>query len=265
MSRKSRTLLLSAVLFTVVTGAASAFLISRASIKSPAPTPQSSAQRRTTRGVRNLSLQPEALSVAHRLGNRFRPLSRATSIAEGSLTIAGNQQGLTLIRRQTDTGETVELFVGTRGLTWSDREGIRATSSLPTNTERLLAERLIFDSPDQFVFAQLRGASYFTVARNVRPTDAGDNYTGPVWNLVRVDEPQQDEDLRSLSTWRIYYINTQTGLPDRVEYQLNGQQIKAEFVDRIDQNAEKTPSHVRWSTNDQTIMEYWTTNVSHTQ
>ena len=264
MSRKSRTLLLSAAVFTVVTGAASAFLIIRASIKSPAPITQSSAQQRTTR-VRNVSLQPEALSVAHRLGNRFRPLSRATSIAEGSLTIAGNQQGLTLIRRQTDTGETVELFVGTRGLTWSDREGIRATSSLPTNTERLLAERLVFDSPDQFVFAQLRGASYFTVARNVRPTDAGDNYTGPVWNLVRVDEPQQDEDLRSLSTWRIYYINTQTGLPDRVEYQLNGQPIKAEFVDWIDQNAEKTPSHVRWSTNDQTIMEYWATNVSHNQ
>jgi hypothetical protein len=183
----------------------------------------------------------------------------------GSLTIAGNQQRVTLIRRQTESGETVELLMGSRGLTWSDREGIRALSSLPTDTERLLAERLIFDSPDQFVLAQLRGASYFTVARNVRPTDAGDDYTGPVWNLVRVDEPQQNENLRSLSTWRIYYINTQTGLPDRVEYQLNGQEIKAEFVDWIGQNDEKTPSHVRWSTNDQTIMEYWATNVSHNQ
>ena len=265
MSRKSRTLLLSAALVSVVTGAASAFLIISASTKPLVPITQSSAQQRTTRGLRNLSLRPEALSVARRLGNRFRPSSRATSIAVGSLTIAGNQQRVTFIRRQTEGGETVELLLGSRGLTWSDREGIRALSSLPTDTERLLAERLIFDSPDQFVLAQLRGASYFTVARNVRPTEAGDDYAGPVWNLVRVDEPQQNENLRSLSTWRIYYINAQTGLPDRVEYQLNGQEIKAEFVEWTDQNAEKTPSHVRWSTNDQTIMEYWATNVSHNQ
>jgi hypothetical protein len=45
-----------------------------------------------------------------------------------------------------------------------------------------------------------------------------------------VDEPQTDESRRPLSTWRIYYLNVATGLPDRVEYQLNGQEIKAEFL-----------------------------------
>jgi hypothetical protein len=265
MPRKSRTLLFSAVLVLLVAGAASAFLIIHASTKSPPPITQSPGQRRPTSVLRNLSLRPEALGVARRLGNRFNPSSRAVSVAVGSLTIAGSQQRVTFIRRQTENGEAVELLLGGHGLTWSDREGIRAPSGLLTDAERSPAERLIFDSPDQFVLAQLRGASYFTVARNVRPADAGDDYTGALWNLVRVTEPQENENSASLSSWRIYYINSQTGLPDRVQYQLNGQEIKAEFLEWTEQNAEKTPSYIRWSANDQTIMEYWTTNVSHKQ
>jgi hypothetical protein len=86
-----------------------------------------------------------------------------------------------------------------------------------------------------------------------------------LWNLVRVDEPQVDENRRALSTWRIYYINVQTGLPDRVEYQFNDKQIRAEFLDWIEQQGEKTPSRVRWSSDGQTVMEYRATNVSHNQ
>jgi hypothetical protein len=184
----------------------------------------------------------------------------------GSLTIAGSQRPVIIIRRQTETGETVELLLGGRNLTWGEREGIKPGADPPTDTERLLFERLIFDSPDQFVLAQLRRASYFTVARNVRPTDAADDYQGPLWNLVRVDEPQETEDPgRPLSTWRIYYVNAQTGLPDRIEYQVNGQDTRADFVEWTEQFGEKTPSHVRWSRDGQVVMEFHATSVSHSQ
>jgi hypothetical protein len=129
----------------------------------------------------------------------------------------------------------------------------------------LLVERLTLDSPDQFVLAQLRGASYFTIARNVRPADAVDGYNGPLWNLVRIDERQQNEALRPQSTWRIYYLNVQTGLPERVEYQLNGQEIKVEFLEWTEQQGEKTPSYVQWTSNGQPIMEYRAATVSHNQ
>jgi hypothetical protein len=155
--------------------------------------------------------------------------------------------------------------LGSRSLTWSDKEGTKAGSSLVSDAERLLVERLILDSPEQFVLAQMRGASYFTVARNVRPTDATDGYSGALWNLVRVDEPQNEESRRALSTWRIYYINVRTGLPDRVEYQFNGQEIKAEFLAWSEAQGEKTPSHIRWSSGDRTVMEYQVTSVSHNQ
>jgi hypothetical protein len=169
---------------------------------------------------------------------------------------------VTIVRQQTENGESVEIALGGRTLTWSAGEAIKGSSSL-TETERLLAERLVFDSPDQFVLAQLRGASYFTVARNVRPADASDDYAGPLWTMVRIDEPQQNENSLPLSQWRIYYINAQTGLPDRIEYQLHGVDIRTDFLDWTEQHGEKTPSRIRWSSGGRTIMEYGAASISY--
>jgi hypothetical protein len=169
---------------------------------------------------------------------------------------------MSVTRRQTESGETVDLSFANRALTWNAEEGTKTNGAEATDSDRLLLERLLLDSPDNFVLAQVRGASYFTVAHNVRPTDATDGYDGPLWNLVRVDESPTDEKLRPLSTWRIYYINVRTGLPDRVEYQLNGREIRADFLEWTAQQGEKTTSHIRWSSDGQTIMEYRATSVS---
>ena len=260
MSRRRNTFVLGGVSIALIACATSIILITRAATeRAPAP----SAQPRKTSKNRNLSLKPEALAVSRRLGNRFKSMDQPVSTAVGTVTIGSEQHHLILKRRQTPDGEDVDVQVGNRGLKWNAREALQG--SLP-EADRLLAERLILDSPDQFVLAQLRGAGYFTVARNVRPTDAGDDYNGPLWNVVRVDEPQpQDDNLRPFSSWRLYYINTQTGLPDRIEYQLNGQDIRTDFVEWNDQNGEKTPVHVRWSSGGQVIMEYTARNVSHNQ
>ena len=265
MSRKVMAVLSGAALIGIAAYAINAFLITRAAPHAASLNTQEPVQQRANRGGRNVSLQPEALRVSRRLGKRFARSSHAITTTFGSLTLAGNQQPLTLVRRQTESGEDVELALEGRGLTWTDKDGIKAGSGVVTDMERLLVERLLLDSPDQFVLAQLRGASYFTVARNVRPTDANDGYKGALWDLVRVDEPQTEEKLRAFSAWRIYYINVQTGLPDRVEYQLNGQEIKAEFLAWSETQGERTPSRVRWSSGGQTVMEYQVTNVSHDQ
>ena len=111
------------------------------------------------------------------------------------------------------------------------------------------------------MLAQLRGATYFTIVRNLRPTDTNDGYAGPLWTLVRVNEPQAAA-ARPLSPWRIYYLNVQTGLPDRVEYELNSQPVTVEFVEWIKQGEETNPSVVKWSSNGQPLMELRITNVS---
>ena len=263
MFRTPRNLLLLVVCLAGLIAVTSVFVITRASVETSAPAKQGSAQVARTRGPRNLSLQPEALRVGRRLGKRFGPAARGTSVITGTLTIAGDAEAITITRQQTQTGEAVELVLPDKRLTWSDREGATVTSRNLSAAERLLVERLTLDSPDQFVLAQLRGASYFTIARNVRPAEAQDGYSGPLWNLVRVDEPQQDESLRPQSTWRIYFINAETGIPERVEYQLNGQGIRVEFLEWSEQQGEKTPTYVRWTSAGQPLMEYRAGSVSH--
>lgn len=237
-------------------------LITRASSEASSQTTQITTSQPINKGRRNLSLQPEALRVARQLGKRFGADSRAVSASSGQLSIAGTEQAITFTRRQTESGETVELSLTNRALTWNADEGTKTSAGALTENERLLLERLILDTPDNFVLAQLRGASYFTVGRNVRPADAADGYDGPLWNLVRVDEPQVEEKLRPLSTWRIYYLNVQTGLPDRVEYQMEGKEIRAEFLEWTEAQGEKTPSRIRWLSDGQTLMEYHATSIS---
>lgn len=266
MLRMSKSFVAGGVCLAVVVAVMSVVvLITRASHDSSVRTSAVSPPRAANKGHRNLSLQPEAARVARQLGKRFGSASQSVTALSGQLLVGGNQQALALTRRQAENGETVELSLLNRMLTWNANEGTKADASAPTETERLLLERLTLDSPDNFVLAQLRGASYFTVARTVRPTDATDGYSGPLWNLVRVDEPQVEENRKARSTWRIYYINVQTGLPERVEYQLNGKEIRAEFLAWTEQQGEKTASHIKWSSDGQTIMEYRATSVSHNQ
>lgn len=261
MSRRSRTVLCCVALLVIAT-VASAFLITRAA-PGKGGTLQSAAQPRAVRrGPRNLSLQPEALRVARQLGKRFSATSKETSVVAGTLMLAGATQPLTITRQQTDTGEQIELLIGSRALSWNAQEGTKAANGLIGDAERLLAERLTLDSPDQFVLAQLRGASYFTIAQNVRPAAANDGYSGPLWDLVRVAEPPEKDEARPLSQWRIYYLNTATNLPDRVEYELNGQPMTVEFLEWTKQDEEALPSHVRWSSNGQTLMEFRATSIS---
>jgi hypothetical protein len=98
---------------------------------------------------------------------------------------------------------------------------------------------------------QLRGASYYTVARSVRPADAPDGYDGPLWTIVRV--------------WRLYYINTATGLIDRIESEVEGQLIVAEISSWTEQDGEKLPAQIVWTRNGQTLMQYSLTNFSQSQ
>lgn len=218
--------------------------------------------------ARNLNLQPVALNLARRLGKRFSPAKYEKSVVIGTLTISSEQQQIIqTTRTQTSDGEEVEIRIAgsQASLTWNNTDGPLSSRSRPSVADRELIERLVHDSPDQFVLGQLRGASYFTVARNVRPTDAGDGYSGPLWNIVRVDDPERDQEKRPQSQWRLYYINTSTGLIDRIVSEVNGQQIVAEISAWGEANGEKVPTEIIWTRQGQTLMTYRLTNFSHNQ
>lgn len=228
--------------------------------------PQKSTQARSAPGRRNLSLQPEAMKLARLLGKRFVSDNNSTSALVGTLTIGSETRTIQMMRKQSEDGESVEIRVaGSPLLSWDGKQGALDTDQQATGSNRELIERLVFDSPDQFVLMQLRGASYYTVARSVRPVDATDGYNGPLWTIVRVDDPQRDEAKTATSRWRLYYINTATGLIDRIESEVDGQRIVAEISSWTEQGGEKLPAQIVWTRDGQTLMQYSLTNFSQSQ
>lgn len=242
----------------------SVIVFSRASAESAAlANTQSQSQRR--KKLRNLVLQPQAAAVNRKLGNRFKA-DNGRSVLVGTITIGSDRQPVTIIRSLTDTGETVELNLIGRKFMWTDAEGITvAQGAAAAEAQHLAVERLVFDSPDQFVLAQLRGASYQTVMRNLRPTNATDDYSGPLWDMVRVNDPQTNESAKPKSPWRLYFINSISGLIDRVESDLDGQRVEASILQWTEQNGEKMPSQIRWTMNGQTLMEFELNSASQGQ
>jgi hypothetical protein len=128
---------------------------------------------------------------------------------------------------------------------------------LANGVERSLIERVTLDSPDQFIQAQLRMASYYTIARNVMPPEAngGDEYNGPVWDVVRITEPKGEGGGRPLGPIRHYFLNSSTGLPEKVVSDEQGQTIVAELSGWINQGGELLPTRIVWSRDKQIIME----------
>ncbi|HYW74741.1 MAG TPA: hypothetical protein VE961_27190 [Pyrinomonadaceae bacterium] len=203
--------------------------------------------------------------MSRRLGSRFQPDKLQRTVLNGTLTVGPDSRHVEIIRTQTDRGEDVEIHLAGHQnvLEWTEADGVRSSSGAANQNDRLLIERLLFDSPDQFVLAQLRGASYSLVSTTVRPTDAGDDYSGPLWNVVRVAEPDTGPTKKPQSSWRLYYINVSTGLIDKVISESAGQKIVAEFADWTDLRGDKVPAHIRWTTSGQTLMQYDLIGLSH--
>ncbi len=202
--------------------------------------------------------------MGRRLGGRFAPGKREKSVLTGTLTIGSERRIVQTTRTQTDAGELVEIGIvgSTTPLSWNAAQGSLSSTSRATGSDRELIERLVLDSPDQFVLAQLRGASYYIVVRNARPDDASDGYAGPLWNIVRVHDPQTDQEKRPLSQSRLYYLNTTTGLIDRIVSEPQGQRIVAELI-WTESNGEKVPAQITWTSQGQIIMQYSLMNFSH--
>lgn len=219
------------------------------------------------RSQSRLALQPEADKQRRRLGQRFLAPGREVSTLIGMLTLGADRQTVRIVRSQDDDDERLTILLsGVQGtFTWSGLDGAKSDGSPAIGKLRALIERLALDSPDQFILAQLRGAAYYTVARAVRPSEAGgsDNYAGPVWDVVRISEPDGRTQNKPQSSWRLYYINAQTGLIDKAISQEQGQTTTAEFSGWVNQGGERAPTRITWTQNKQVVMELSLNNIAH--
>lgn len=239
----------------------------------PAPLPQGTSTPQSNSATSHsdfqsrLARQPEVSKLRRIIGQRLTGHNREMSVMIGRLTIGTDERNVRILRRQDDGGESVEVAIGNQQtpFTWSAAEGAKSSGNTLSDTERAIIERLTFDSPDQFVLAQLRGASYYTVGHNVRPAEAGgsDNYTGPTWDIIRISEPARNAPSTLQSRWRLYYINSITGLIDRIVSEAQGETVTAELSGWTTVQGEKVPSQITWSRQGQVIMQLSLTNFSH--
>jgi hypothetical protein len=229
-------------------------------------TPQADISGVVEVGPKSLSQQPEPAKLLRRVGGeRFKSRRNTSLSVQGVLKTNGDSHTVSIVRGQTNDGERVEVFFsdGVASLVWTPNSGPQSSSGTTlSQAQRILLERLAYDSADQFILAQLRGASYSVVIRHLRPDDAGDEYTGPLWDVVRVDDPEPDEQKRPMSPWRLYYVNRTTGLIDKVVSEIAGERVEAQFSDWTDRNGEKFPASITWSRGGRTVMTFNLINVS---
>ena len=182
----------------------------------------------------------------------------------GVLTTATDRHIVQIVRTQNGSGEHVDISLTgtTTPLSWDATSGARTSAGTLSAADRALLERFTFDGADQFILAQLRGASYSVVARNVRPDDAPEDYAGPLWDVVRIDDPEQDQQKQPLSRWRLYYLNSVTGLIDKISYDSLGDRIEASLSDWTDRNGEKFPSTITWTSHEKPLATFNVTNVA---
>lgn len=213
----------------------------------------------------SLALQPEAVKLSqHVRAKGFDPKKPRTIVIDGVLTTATDRRNVQIVRSQSNSGEhvAVSLTGVTTALSWDATSGARTSAGTLSAADRALLERFTFDGADQFILAQLRGASYSVVARNVRPDDAPEDYAGPLWDVVRVDDPEQDQQKQALSRWRLYYLNSITGLIDKISYDSQRERIEATLSDWTERNGERFPSTITWTSHEKPLATFNLTNVS---
>jgi hypothetical protein len=178
-------------------------------------------------------------------------------VVTGTLFLGSQQHAIRITRSQLDEGEELTLAIdgGPPLLSWTATQGVKSAGGSAGTSDKALVERIALDSPDQFVLAQLRGASYYTVAHDVRPEEAGDSegYSGPVWDVMRVEEPAILKD-KSLSPVRLYYLNPATGLIDKVVSREDGLTVEAQVSSWVNEGGEMIPTQITWSENKQVTM-----------
>jgi hypothetical protein len=215
--------------------------------------------------ISRLRLQPEADKLCRRLGQRFSKANLGVSVFMGTITIGTRRDAIRITRAHDGDGERVAIEIGNEAatLTWQAFEGTRASGGDAGSATRSIVERLVLDSPDQFIFAQLRGAAYHKMAQNVRPVEAGDSddYEGPVWDMVRVVESTSRSNNKPISDSRIYYINSSTGLIDKILSQEGSEDVIAAVSSWVEQDGEVLPTGVTWTKDKQVLMELRISNV----
>jgi hypothetical protein len=197
------------------------------------------------------------------LGDRFETPGKARTILRGTLTRhAGSARGATPVAvvREFPDGLRVEELTGPGGRVLG-HDGSRpwARGGGPSGEELALVEALARDSVEHFVAGQAAGDATLHLGDMFRLDDgSGPGYAGPFYDILRVDDTFAAADgIQSRPT--LYYLNSRTGLPERIAYEREeGAAIKVEveFGDWATVSGQKVPRRTVWKENGVVTAEF---------
>lgn len=129
-------------------------------------------------------------------------------------------------------------------------------SGEPTEVESALAEMLVRDSVEHFVAGQAAGNATQVLGERFRADDGTDpNYDGPYFEVLRVFDAFRDGG-RVEQRPTLYYLNSRTGLPERLVYERGGGgRVEVEFSDWAEAAGQRFPRRVTRREGGELILE----------
>lgn len=184
-----------------------------------APKPTTSDQ---SFGVNRAELDRHVLRALDNLGDRFERAGKERAVLTGSITRYGNATGTSAVRiirelpnklryeEQTQKGQLVLGF---------DGQSPWALNGAPTSEQIDFIISLLRDSADRFIVGQALGHPTRMLGEKYRLDDGSNtNYAGHFYDIFKVDDTLVSAG-ETLHRPTFFYINSQTGLPERIVYE----------------------------------------------
>ncbi len=185
------------------------------------------------------------LDLAHAaqvLGDRLRTTGKERAALTGVVTKTdGAPASVQLLREfpdkvrleKQDGAPEVVLFDGKRGA---------QNGADPDNESEDLLELLVYDWPDQFFVHHADGSGLYLVASRAQWLESG-RPTGVFYNVYdALDKIQSGKTVRSRVAR--FYVNADSGLIERVQYQGSGGPVEVRFTDWQVANGQRFPAGV---------------------
>lgn len=181
--------------------------------------------RLPTRYVSKGRVWPKLRETLRLMGNRLEKPGKERLIMSGTLTrIIGSQTEAHLFRLTTQFPGLMRLEVqdspGTSVIVFNGRDAAKSGGPINRDDEDLI-ETLVFDTIDHFFAGQMQGAALRTLGERFRLDDGtAADYTDGFYDIYEViEETGVGSSVRQQT--KLYYINSDTLLLERVRYQLD--------------------------------------------
>jgi len=190
------------------------------------------------------------------LGDRFEIEAKARVLITASLTRnGGSPTQLTIVREPGDKLRVEEQAATRLRILGHDGSRSWGQGGPPNVDEIEFLDSLVRDSIEHFITGQAAGNATLQLGDMFRLDNGEDpGYVGPFYDILRVEDAYTTAGVRD-SRPTLHYLNSQTGLPERIVYERGSKRVLVEFGNWAVFGGQKVPGRVVWQENGTIIRE----------